>query len=552
MIKKISKFKYTSIITVFVIFVFALVLRLVLLSEFPVGFQTDEAILGDTGYSILKTARDTDGVLFPMYTEVFGDYIPTGYHVLTIPFIMVFGLTEFAVRLPGAIFGALTVFPVYFLATVFFRKKSIALLCSLFFAIAPWSLILSRGSSEASVATFFVLGGFAFFLDSFKNHKISYLLYSAILFTVSFFIYHTPRLFVPLMLVSFFVFFIPQIRALNNKKYRNALCIVSILLIGLVGILILSFKGSTARFNQVSIFNYPETRLVMEEQIREDGSTHSHIVTRVFHNKVVNNSFAFIENYSEYLSINTLFIRPGLPKLFEIPNVGLLYIFFIPFMFIGAALIILQKEKMMKFIFIWIVVAPITAALTVDDVPNMRRASILFPIIEMVSVFGIVGFISFFKGRLKYVAIIILIIGFSWNFLYFEHQYFLHAKVHRTWFRNNGFAEVMKEVNMNYDNYDKIVMSKTGGGYPLVLFYSQYDPKEYQREGSPKDADYKGFGKYIFVPNDCPSINSSVSLPKDTRILYIDIGNCKEPAKLSKKFKDIRREDGSMGFRIVY
>lgn len=550
--KKLLHFKYSTSIILLTIFIFALVLRIVLLSEFPVGFQTDEAIIGDTGYSLLKTARDTNGVFLPLYTEVFGDYIPTGYHVMTVPSIMMFGLSEFATRLPGALFGALTVFPVYYLARVFFKRKRIALLSALFFAAAPWSLILSRGSSEASIAVFFVLGGFAFYLDSFQKMSVRRLIAGAMMLSMSFFIYHTPRLFVPLMLASLFVYFFPQIKALKNKGYRNMLVLVSIIVVLIVGILIISFNGATARFNQVSIFSYPETRLVMEEQIREDGSMQSPILTRVFHNKIINNSFAFIGNYSEYLSINTLFLRPGVPKLFEIPNVGLIYILFIPFFFYGAARIIMHKDKTMKTVFIWVLVAPITAALTVDDVPNMRRASILFPIIEMISIFGLVSFIQLFRGKLKMGIIFVLALGFIWNFLYFEHQYFVHAKTHRTLFRNNGFAEMMHVVNDNYDKYDKVVMAKSSGGYPLVLFYSKYNPSQYQREGSPKDVDYKGFGKYIFVPNDCPSINPSVDFPKGTKVLYVDIGTCTAPGKFDKKYQDIRRQDGSMGFRVVY
>lgn len=97
-------------------------------------------------------------------------------------------------------------------------------------------------------------------------------------------------------------------------------------------------------------------------------------------------------------------------------------------------------------------------------------------------------------------------------------------------------------------------MSKYQGGiYPLVLFYMQYDPKVYQSEGSPKNKDYGGFGKFFFMPQDCPSQTVNKALI-GKRNLYIDKGDCPldNSFKKNKKFKYINREDGTKAFRIVY
>lgn len=539
------------------IFVLALFLRVYKLESFPVGFHIDEAILGYTGYSLIHTFKDTNGVFLPMYTEVFGDYLPTGYHILTIPTILLLGLTEFATRLPGAIIGALTIFPVFFLSYALFRNRAVSLLSALFFTISPWSLILSRGSSEAGVSVFFVLSGFALIIQSIRRESIKYLLWGGAFLISSFFFYHTPRVFVPLMLFAILIFLFPEIKKLKNRAYRKYLIIVAIVIIGIVGLLTVSFKGATARFNQISIFSFPETRLVMEEQTREDGVLQTPPVkSRAFHNKIINNTFAFVENYSEYLSINTLFVRPGLPKIFAVPNSGLIYIIFIPFFFFGIVRVLFEKDKLGKLVILWILVAPITAALTVDDVPNMRRASVLFPIIEIVSVYSLVTFLSMFKKSKKYVRlsiISILILSFSWSFIYFEHQYFVHGKLHRPWVRNNGFSNMMARVTKDYDNYDLIVTAKSQGGYPLFLFYSRYDPAKYQKEGSPKDRDFKGFGKFIFTPDACPFISSHHLIPKSGRIIFVEDGTCPESKLLQKvPFTYILREDGTKAFRVVY
>jgi hypothetical protein len=92
-----------------------------------------------------------------------------------------------------------------------------------------------------------------------------------------------------------------------------------------------------------------------------------------------------------------------------------------------------------------------------------------------------------------------------------------------------------------------VVMSKYQGGiYPLVLFYMHYDPFKYQSGGSPKNKDYRGFGKFIFVPQDCPSIQRSENIPRVDHTIYVDKGDCESKGNV------IYREDGTKAFRVVY
>src|SRR3989344_1369248 len=92
-----------------IIFLFALALRTVNLGDHPSGLTWDEAGLGYNAYSILKTGRDEFGTFLPIVFKSFGDYKPGIYVYLTVPSVAIFGLTEFAVRFPSALFGALAV-----------------------------------------------------------------------------------------------------------------------------------------------------------------------------------------------------------------------------------------------------------------------------------------------------------------------------------------------------------------------------------------------------------------------------------------------------------
>src|SRR6266404_3360144 len=123
-----------------VIFILALFLRIYNLGMFPLGFHVDEAKVAWEAISIMKTGKDDHGNLLALYYNSFGDYRPTGIFYTAIPFLFLFGRTIFAVRFSGALFGALTVFPIYFISLIITRNKKVSFISSLILTIIPWSI----------------------------------------------------------------------------------------------------------------------------------------------------------------------------------------------------------------------------------------------------------------------------------------------------------------------------------------------------------------------------------------------------------------------------
>lgn len=106
-------------------------------------------------------------------------------------------------------------------------------------------------------------------------------------------------------------------------------------------------------------------------------------------------------------------------------------------------------------------------------------------------------------------------------------------------------------INKSYNSYDKIITTTSMPGlYPLILFYMKYDPTKYQMEGSTKDKPYSGFGKFFFVPIDCPSSDRKSDFPRLKHTIYINRGTCLKETKYKETV--IYREDGTAAFRIVY
>ncbi len=532
------------------IFLLALILRVYMLSQFPVGFHIDEASLGYNGYSLLLSGKDENNNEFPLYIDMFGDNRPSGYHYLTIIPVKLFGLSEFSTRLPAAVFGAISIFAMYSLSSVIFRSKKISLLSSLFIAIAPWHVVLSRASGEAVVALFFILAGFAFILHSLQKKSEKFLIIGTISIISSFFFYHTPRVFVPMLYVSMLFFLRSQWGKKKNVKYVVYLILSCVITLFTTAALVFLVSGGTGRFAQVNIFGHPETKLVMNEQIQEDGIEKKPLIeTRIVHNKIINYSLTFASNYLEYFSGSFLFTKGGLPIWYLVPGMGLVYIVLLPFIILGIVYSIASDQHLYKVPLVWMIVAPITAAITVDDIPNINRAIVLFPMLELFAAFGISIFITRYYKSKTFLLVIVIALCIFFNFFYFIHQYFTHTSQHRTWYRNNGFKEMLTIVKKEYDQYDKILVTKSAGGiYPLILFYMKYDPIIYQSEGSPKGPDYGGFGKFYFVPQACPTIDKDNRFPADKKILYINKGDCSDDPVV--RFTDIYREDGTRAFRM--
>lgn len=532
------------------LFIAGLLLRIYKLESIPVGFHIDEASKGYSGYSILKTGKDDNGNFLPLYIDIFGDNSPAGYHYLTIPSILLFHLTEFAVRFPGALIGALSVFPCYLLAYSIFRRKEIGIISAFLLTISPWHIILSRASSESLVSLFFILLGFGLILWSVRKQKSLLVFLGTFSLFLSFLFYQTPRLFVPLMFFALSIYLLKFAGIKLNQRFKKILILAFVILAFADFILIFGVSGGSGRFKQVNIFTYPETQLVLDEQIREDGvKKTSTLETRIAHNKAINFPLAYLQNYLEYFSWTFLFMK-DLPPWYFVPNMGALYLVELPFVIIGLVYLSTNKKSMQKVPIIWLLLAP-TAAATALDVNNLQRAIVMFPILEIIAAFAITQVIDAFSKQKKQIACVLIFGFFALNFLYFLHQYFIHSTIHRTWYRNNGFSQMMDKVKESYGGYDKVLITKsTGGIYPLIQFYMQYDPKIYQSEGSPKDKAYKGFGKFIFVPEECPSIKRDKNFPSENKIIYINNGECKDD--LLHKEITIKREDGTPAFRVVY
>lgn len=546
--------KYSTSIFLALILFLATFIRFYKLSEFPVGFHGDEASLAYNAYSILLTGRDENRDFLPIHSYISRTYRPIGYTYLTIPSVLLFGLNEFSARFAGALFGILTVGAVYFLSLSLFNKKSTALVTALLLAVNPWHVGLSRASAESLAALFFVVVGFICVIKLIqdKHRPILFSVFAILSFVASFATYPAPRVFVPTLL---FVL-IPLVFFYHRKKIKIIL-FLGIATFCMSAFFILGTKGGLVKFNDVGILSYELPKALLLEDIREDGTVFTPpLISRVFHNKVTAYGRFFIKEYMQYFSFNSLVGGEILPMRYRIHEIGLIYIVDMAFLLLGIYSVFRYRAFGLVFALCWIIIGPFASALTWEDTPNVLRSLPLVVGLILLSAYGATHIpkqlIKNKSYRTFLYAGIVLVYGYC--ILTYFHQYYVHGLRHRPWYRDYGFKELI-QFTESKPEYKKVYVTKaTAGPYIHFLFYLKFDPKIYQQTNSVRDDDYKGFGKYIFVPDECPDPaeyrkRGILDNTANDNILFIANGTCNTPLSVNE-LKVIVRPDDTPVFRV--
>lgn len=546
----------------FLITIFATLLRFYNLGSVPNGFHKDEAFLGYNAYSILKTGRDMSGIFLPLHLKTFL-YTPAGYSYFSIPFIYLFGLNEFSVRFISALFGVLAVGLTYFLSIevykscklnkiIKFSSETFGLITSFFLAVSPWNINLSRTASTITLVVFFIALGVYLFLKWCEKRRLPFFVLSLLSFELSLFFYISPYTFLPLLVILMFLIF-------DREIDKKNLILKTIFFSAIFIPVILSFLSPkiSLRARSLSITNHSDTELVLNEKIREDGVVQMKpLITRFFHNKLIGYSSIFVGNYAAHFSYDFLFTDKGYPDRYRVPLMGLMYITDLILILLGTFILLKNFTWQRAFILIWIALAPIGSSMSQDDVPNLQRVLYIFPALSILSSIGLMSLIASARDhRISKLIFLGLALCFMYQFVFYLHEYYIHFKVYRPWYRNYGYKELVKETNTLLPKYKKAVIT-TMESSPAIffLFYSNYSPERYLEETKNKnikDYDRENFSSYEFSQEQCPLALKKVSISGKKGVLYVNSGLCRSDDGKFNLIKEINRPDNSAVFDIL-
>ena len=520
---------------IYLFFLLALFLRIYKLGIFPFGFHVDEVKVGWNALSILKTGKDDRGNKLALYYNSFGDYRPTGIFYLTIPSIAVFGKNEFAVRFPSALLGALTIFPLYLFCTELLKKgkvknnkKYLPLTAAFLLAISPWHISVSRATSEVAISMFFALFGIYFFVKSLNQKSLKNAVISVVFILISYLFYHSIRLLAPMFIFTTSVYCFAEIK---KSQILKKIALSTLGIISIFTFILALNKEARGRFSQVSIFNDLDVQDELTRMPFEAGPNRV-FVARLFHNKVIVYSKRFINEYAKYFSAD-FFLNPETAKPERYTTVGIGILTYIELALFVLGLVAIAQKKTNLLPLLLLLIAPIPAALTTEDSPNLHRAFYMLPFISIIASYGFV-FISEIKKyskQIKYLSFIFLIL----NLVYYLHMYVVHNKVHKPLYRNIGAKELAIKINEIQKDYDKIILTNIPDDpYPWIAFFTGRNPKTFNQDAITRKEGTWTTENFVFTGIRCPS-RDAFNKPDVKRLLVVDAEGCATESNLKGK-----------------
>lgn len=489
----------------FSIVAIAALLRLWQLGIVPPSPDWDEAALGYNAYSIMTTGRDEYGQFLPLILRSFDDYKPGLYVYFIIPFIPIFGLDVAAVRLPSVLFGIGTIIATYFLVNELFKRRSLATLSALFLSISPWHIQFSRIAFESNVGVAFNVFAALAFLKSFQRPYL--LVLSIFLFAANIYVYQSNKVFSPLILLALVLIFKKFVLSFPKK-----ILVISLLVGFTVGLPMIfstfTNKESLARARGVSVFS-DSTQFLKNNVLRiiRDRENND-ILGLVLDNRRLEYGKAVVAGYISHYDLNWLFITGDLPR-HHAPNMGLLYLWELPFVLVGMYMLVFGKfSKTAKLVLLsWFLIAPIPASIT-SGVPHSIRTLNFLPIYSVITALGVLTVYSYIR-IMRFIPVRFFVIFGAvcigmFNFSYYLNQYFVQQNYYTSQEWQYGYKEAIEEVRKIEGDYDKIIVSNKphlDQSYIFFLFYLQYPPDQYQKEAKYASGGFRenhAFGKYEF------------------------------------------------------
>lgn len=423
------------ILALFLIFLLALAVRTVDLTDNPRGFFADEASFGVNADLILHTGKDEYGEFLPLLFRAFGEYKLPIFAYAELPFIAVLGRTELAVRLTAAVIGSLTVIATYLLAKELFKREAAALAAAALLAILPWHIHYSRVGMEIVVLPLMLSISLWLFLRAMRQG--SSIVPAVVAFGLTFYSYRAAWVLVPpLMLVLVAMYY----RELLKRRREWLASAVILLMFGLPLLRhVLSDTGD--RSTDVSIFKAHSGQ----------GTVH-----------------LFWDFYKSYFSPSFLFEKGDNQEVLRhyLPGHGELYWFLAPLIVIGVIALLVRLERRSVIVIALLAFFPLSGALS-DHSPISSRTiagSLAFVLVCTAGIALVFEVLERFPERIARGASVAFAIGlliaaavsFQTYFDRYQHEYPKLAAGYWGW--QDGPEEIFRRFVQVQDRYDELWM----------------------------------------------------------------------------------------------
>lgn len=391
--------RHWLLITLCLLAVFlAVFVRSTNLLKAPPSLYWEEVALGYDAYSIAKTGKDHHGNPWPLVAfESFGDWKPSLYFYTLVPFVSLWGLSPWVVRLPAVISGVATVIAVGVLSyqvakQLLLSKPSwfgwIGLLLA---AISPWLILFSRAGWEVGLATALLSWGVVAGLAAVqtKRYSIGLAVLASILLSLTVYAYHGTRVIAPLvgLLLVGYWWTDWHNRALPVRQYLVRLLAPGLMAIVLLVPIMLSLRSPqvTQRFAETSIFSNLD--IIIESNNAKAQLANSPLSALAYHRYVLFGR-EIMANYLTHFNLDYLVISGDVNARHSTGYSGIWYYQDVLFVAIGVGVLLYRKKMIGGVLLGWWLLGIIPAALT-TAVPHALRTLPSAPAILVCMTIGI-------------------------------------------------------------------------------------------------------------------------------------------------------------------
>lgn len=525
----------TTIPLFFILFLAAF-LRFWQLGDIPQGVTHDEMGYIYNSYLVAKTAKNIHGEFLPFLTwltEGF-PYMPVPIY-FSAPFFWFLPLTSMSGRLSSVLLGIVDVVLLFLLVKYLFKSTSLALLSSLFLAISPWHIFITRSSYDTNFSSFFFFLGITLFVLGLKKKYLKF--FSLISLFLALFSYRGMNAAfggIVIVLISYGWF------VMKMKLKHLALFILGIILI--LSIFLFIAKSNAERgYVREAMINTLKMQEEIDTRIRE--SEGPLFIRRMYLNKVTYVIDKWRNNYLESFSPGFLFLRGERDKVTSIWTRGKIYVIDVIVIFIGIYYLLKINSSSTIFI-VGLLLSSALPGMISGPIYASRNflLSFFFPILSAGGIFFITK--QFSNKLIRYFVIIVLCLIYAYLLGSFLFDYFGRFKLYaaEAWFKS--VKEISVAIEKEKNNYKNVVVATSSIGELMqYAFYAKIDPAIVQNSvvhvKKGKTHDLYTVGNVSFTGECFKSSTDGLPVFKEEKpILYIVHEYCVKNSTPSARIKD--------------
>lgn len=460
---------------------FGCFLRLFYIGNIPgnTALYSDEIFSGYEAWSMLHYGYDYLGYHFPVYLPCWGSGMSVMQALCQMPFIGIFGLNSFALRLPAAILGCITLYAFYYICKEI-KDKNFAYFATFILCIMPWHIMQSRWGLDCNYFAGFITISIALFIKSTHNKKFLPLAFCFLGLTL--YTYALPWIVMPIFVLGVLVYFL-----MNKNIVIDRYLILSVAILILLAFPLFLFL----------LVNYdviPEIRTSVISIPRLSKFRNGELITSV---KSLLKNF-----YNSFL----LFVSQDDGRVSDVtPLFGLYYKFSNPFILIGLVKCIIDiheafKKKVADFSFIIFLLFICSVILSATTEIYFSRINIIHIPMTYFCAYGLWSIIDILKHHSKEIVII----TYSLACIIFIIYYFTYHDDAVAEAYDDGCKQALSYVSeITEPDSQAEVHLLSGVFFTHVIFYTEYPTDRFMQDVDYADLEVTGgnmiprkFGKY--------------------------------------------------------